>query len=103
MISINSSDQELNRLQPKKNKNKPITSPLRYPGSKRRLAEYIKQTLKQNYCYPDIFIEPFAGGASVALKLLDEDIVSQIGLIELDPLVANFWKTVFFDMMNLYN
>lgn len=76
---------------------KSITSPLRYPGSKRRLAEYIKQILKQNCYYPNIFIEPFAGGASVALKLLNEDIVEQIGLIELDPLVADFWKTVFFD------
>ncbi len=97
MRSINSSDQEFNKLQPKKIKPQTITSPLRYPGSKRRLAEYIKQTLKQNGCHPDIFIEPFAGGASVALKLLNEDIVKQIGLIELDPLVADFWKTVFFD------
>lgn len=74
-----------------------IVSPLRYPGSKRRLAEYIKSIIKENYYYPEVFIEPFAGGASVALKLLNEDIVQKIGLIELDPLIANFWKTVFFD------
>lgn len=97
MRYINYNNQETNKLPQQKIKNKNIISPLRYPGSKRRLAEYIKQTLKQNHCYPDIFIEPFAGGASVALKLLNENIVRQIGLIELDPLVADFWKTVFFD------
>ncbi|BAZ27570.1 D12 class N6 adenine-specific DNA methyltransferase [Kalymmatonema gypsitolerans NIES-4073] len=42
-------------------------------------------------------MEPFAGGASVALQLLNDKVVERIGLIELDPLVADFWKTVFFD------
>ncbi len=93
MISINSTYSYSDQSKQKSS----IISPLRYPGSKRRLAQYIKQTLKLNCCYPDIFVEPFAGGASVALKLLNEDIVRQIGLIELDPLIAAFWKTVFFD------
>lgn len=93
VISINSISNYSAYLKQKSS----IVSPLRYPGSKRRLAEYIKKTLKQNCFYPDLFIEPFAGGASVALNLLNEDIVKQIGLIELDPLVAAFWKTVFFD------
>ncbi len=97
IINLNNQKSHNHSLKPKKPSYENITSPLRYPGSKRRLAEYIKQTLKQNNCYPNIFIEPFAGGASVALKLLNEDVVKQIGLIELDPLVADFWKTVFFD------
>lgn len=74
-----------------------IVSPLRYPGSKRRLAGYIKQTLKLNGCHPALFVEPFAGGASVALQLLNDNVVERIGLIDLDPLISAFWKTVFFD------
>ena len=44
-----------------------ILSPLRYPGSKRRLAVYIAETLRLNGLQPKLFVEPFAGGASVAL------------------------------------
>ncbi len=80
-----------------------IVSPLRYPGSKRRFAGYIKQTLNLNRCYPVLFVEPFAGGASVALQLLNDNMVERIGLIDLDPLIAAFWETVFFDADWLIN
>jgi DNA adenine methylase len=78
---------------------KPVTilSPLRYPGSKRRLAAYLAQALEINGLKPAIFVEPFAGGASVALQLLAAKAVETIGLADADPLVASFWKTVFFD------
>ena len=72
-----------------------IISPLRYPGSKRRLAKYIYQVLQENALKPDLFVEPFAGGASVSLQLLNDGAVEQIGLIEKDPLVASFWEVVF--------
>lgn len=74
-----------------------ILSPLRYPGAKRRLAGYIEATLKLNELCPALFVEPFAGGASVSLQLLNDGAVERIGLIERDPLVAAFWQTVFFD------
>lgn len=72
-----------------------ITSPLRYPGSKRRLAKYIDEMIHANNLQPDLFVEVFAGGASVSLQLLANKTVQQIGLIEKDPLVAAFWKVVF--------
>src|SRR5690348_5041293 len=74
-----------------------ILSPLRYPGSKRRLAGYIQKTLQLNNLHPSLFVEPFAGGASVALQLLNNNMVDTIGLIDRDPLVAAFWEAVFFD------
>jgi DNA adenine methylase len=74
-----------------------VLSPLRYPGSKRRLASYIKKILQINALSPDLFVEPFAGGASVALQLLSENAVDRAGLIDRDPLVAAFWKTVFLE------
>lgn len=72
-----------------------ITSPLRYPGSKRRLAKYIDEMIRANNLQPDLFVEVFAGGASLSLQLLDNKTVQQVGLIEKDPLVAAFWKVVF--------
>ena len=74
-----------------------ILSPLRFPGSKRRLAGYIARTLELNRLQPELLVEPFAGGASVALRLLNDGLVKRIGLADRDPLVASFWKTVFYD------
>jgi len=74
-----------------------VFSPLRYPGGKRRLAPFIAAVLQENDRRPDLTIEPFAGGASVALYLLQHNLTDRIGLADLDPLVAAFWETVFFD------
>jgi DNA adenine methylase len=74
-----------------------VLSPLRYPGGKRRLMPYIAAALEANNLEPDLFVEPFAGGASVALELLATGRVKRIGLGERDPYLAAFWSTVFFD------
>lgn len=74
-----------------------VLSPLRYPGGKRRLTPYVAAALKANELEPDLFVEPFAGGASVALELLATGKVRRIGLAERDPYLAAFWSTVFFD------
>lgn len=76
---------------------KKLISPLRYPGSKRRLVGRLENIIEDNQLTPELFIEPFAGGASVSLELLNKNIVEAIGLIELDPLVASFWKIVFYE------
>jgi len=72
-------------------------SPLRYPGSKRRFATYIAEVIRLNDLKPKLFVEPFAGGASVSLQLLNDRVVQSIGLGEKDPLLASFWKVVFGD------
>ncbi|MFH1905964.1 MAG: DNA adenine methylase [Chloroflexota bacterium] len=77
--------------------NPPLLSPLRYPGSKRRLANYIKQALEINHFKPTLYIEPFVGGASVVLQLLQRDMIEQVILMDLDPWIASFWQTIFFD------
>jgi len=80
-----------------------VLSPLRYPGGKRRLASYIAETLVLNNLQPGLFVEPFAGGASVSLRLLLGGFVKSIGLGESDPLLASFWKIVFDDPQWLVN
>jgi DNA adenine methylase len=72
-----------------------LLSPLRYPGGKRRLAPYVAEALRLNNLRPKLYVEPFAGGASVAIQLLHENLVERIALGEADPLVAGFWRTVF--------
>lgn len=74
-----------------------ILSPLRYPGAKRRLSGYVAETLRLNSLRPKLLVEPFAGGLSVALQLLNDNLVEKIAIGEKDPLVASFWKVVFRD------
>lgn len=74
-----------------------VLSPLRYPGGKRRLAPFVAAVLQDNGRRPDLTVEPFAGGASVALYLLQQDLTQRIGLADRDSLIAAFWETVFFD------
>ncbi len=78
-------------------KSKPLLSPLRYPGSKRRLVGYIRQALDLNDFRPNLYVEPFIGGASVALQLMQDGWVKNAILADLDPWIASFWQTVFFD------
>lgn len=74
-----------------------LLSPLRYPGAKRWLADYITDAIRLNNLKPEVFVEPFAGGAGVSLQLLSNGVVNKIALGERDPLVASFWKVVFWD------
>lgn len=73
------------------------TSPLRYPGSKQKFCSTLYEIMRANNLKPSLFIEPFAGGASVSLFMLQHNYVEKIALIEKDPLVASFWHTVFFN------
>jgi DNA adenine methylase len=80
-----------------KTRNKAPVSPLRYPGAKRWMSGYISRSIAQNNLLPELFVEPFAGGASVALAQLHSGLVDKVALNDRDPLVSAFWQTVFFD------
>lgn len=74
-----------------------LKSPLRYPGGKAKLRSLVKQIVSASMRRPVLYIEPFAGGAGVALALLGEAVVDQIVLTDRDPLVGQFWSVVFGD------
>lgn len=69
-----------------------VTSPLRYPGSKQALVDYVERFLDANGFRGREWVEPCAGGASVALALLSRGTVSRATIVEKDPLVYAFWK-----------
>jgi DNA adenine methylase len=72
-----------------------LHSPLRYPGGKRRLSSYIAEVLRAHDLRPKLFAEAFAGGASVSIAMLENDLVDEIALADRDHLVAAFWRVVF--------
>lgn len=68
-------------------------SPLRYPGGKGRLADFLADLIATKANNKEtIFVEPFAGGAGAALELLIEGKVSKIVINDLDPAIYTFWK-----------
>ena len=67
-------------------------SPLRYPGGKSSLAGLLAQTIELNGLTGCSYFEPFAGGAGAALRLLREDVVSELHLNDLDPRITYFWQ-----------
>lgn len=66
-------------------------SPLRYPGGKRKLSNFIRLLLRHNDLLDGDYVEPYAGGASVALSLLFGEYVRRIHINDLDPGVHAFW------------
>lgn len=54
-------------------------TPLRYPGGKSKMTPFIKELLSINYMTDDVtYVEPFAGGAGIALNLLINENVKEI-------------------------
>lgn len=69
-------------------------SPLRYPGGKKKLTGFIKDVIECNDLLGGTYIEPFAGGASVALSLLFTEYVNNIVINDIDRSIYAFWHSV---------
>ena len=69
-------------------------SPLRYPGGKWRIAPFFREIISLNSLSGYEYVEPYAGGASLALSLLFSRTVSRIYLNDLDPAIYCFWWSV---------
>jgi len=69
-------------------------TPLRYPGGKGKLAAYIKAIIKTNKLFDGDYVEPYCGGAAVALELLFHEHVSRVHINDLSKPIYTFWKCV---------
>ena len=74
-----------------------VISPLRYPGAKRQLYAALRMIINANVPPPRLFIEPFCGGATSALRLVGTGVVEHAIIADADPLVAAFWYSAAFD------
>lgn len=68
-----------------------LYSPLRYPGGKAPFAPFIAQVMAANNLLGGHYLEPYAGGAGVALELLFEGKASHVHINDADPAVYAFW------------
>lgn len=68
-------------------------TPLRYPGGKGKLTEFIKLLFEQNQLLDGHYVEPYAGGAGIAINLLLLEYASCIHLNDLNPSIYAFWHS----------
>jgi len=73
-----------------------VNSPLRYPGGKAVLADFLADVLAVNGLQDGTYVEPYAGGAGAALNLLFGEHVRHIILNDADPCVFAFWHSILY-------
>lgn len=72
-------------------------SPLRYPGGKRRLINAVIRILELNHLTDIEYVEPYAGGSTIALALLFEEHASNIHINDLSRPIFGLWHTILND------
>lgn len=77
-------------------------SPLRYPGGKNKLSAFIAKICIDNKINGQ-YVEPYSGGASVALFLLLEGFVTKITINDKDRSIYAFWYSVLNNTKSLCN
>ncbi len=71
-----------------------FNTPLRYPGGRDHLANFMKMIFVQNGLLGGQYVEPYAGSAGIALNLLTRGYVSCIHLNDVNPAIYAFWHSV---------
>jgi Site-specific DNA methylase len=69
-------------------------TPLRYPGGKQRLWAFVDEILAENDLVAADYVEPFAGGAGVAMELLLRGRVRRVHLNDSCVGVYAFWHSL---------
>ena len=69
-------------------------SPLRYPGGKSKLTPFLESIIKRACPSCKTYIEPFAGGAGIALNLLFNQKVNNVVINDKDKAIYSFWKAI---------
>ncbi len=69
-------------------------SPLRYPGGKGQVYDLVAKTLEDNNLLGCTYIEPFAGGAGIAIRLLFEEKVKRVIINDYDRSIYAVWHSI---------
>lgn len=72
----------------------PHYSPLRYPGGKNCIFNFVANLFDENNLYGISYAEPYAGGAGLGLRLLFEEYITHLYINDLDRSIFAFWKAI---------
>lgn len=76
-------------------------TPLRYPGGKSKLADFMRLVFEENNLINAHYIEPYAGGAGIAFHLLFSGYASHVHINDLNKSIYAFWRAVLYDTDNI--
>ena len=69
-------------------------TPFRYPGGKQKIAPFVRELMRTNDLIGATYVEPYAGGAGVAMELLISGDASAVYLNDVNGAITAFWKSV---------
>lgn len=69
-------------------------TPLRYPGGKQKLTPFVLEIIRANGVEGGHYVEPYAGGAGVAMELLVAGHVSNVHLNDSSFPIYAFWNSI---------
>jgi DNA adenine methylase len=69
-------------------------TPLRYPGGKGRLTQFVADLIDDNDLSGGHYCEPFAGGCGVGLSLLSLEYVRHVHINDINRSIHAFWQAV---------
>ncbi|HEI8572883.1 TPA: DNA adenine methylase [Morganella morganii] len=72
-------------------------TPLRYPGGKQKLSPFILELITTNGMEGCQYVEPYAGGAGVAMQLLINGHVNSVHLNDSSYHIYSFWYSILND------
>ncbi len=72
----------------------PFRSPLRYPGGKGPLSNFMKLVVQRNKLEDGHYVEVYAGGAGIAWALLFGGYVQDVHINDLNASIYAFWHSV---------
>ncbi len=67
--------------------------PLRYPGGKRLLLNYVEKFIESDGLSVKTIIEPYAGSAAISVGLLSKDKTLRAYINDSDQMIYAFWRT----------
>lgn len=71
-----------------------FNTPLRYPGGKGKLTDYIRTVIEKNSLTDCNYVEAYAGGAGIGINLLQLEYATEIHLNDINPSIYAFWHSV---------
>jgi len=74
-----------------------FNTPLRYPGGKGRLTQFVANLLEANDLVGGQYVEPYAGGAGIGVSLLMLEYVQKVHINDINPSIHAFWASVLDD------
>ena len=72
-------------------------TPLRYPGGKSKLFPYVEQVFEKNGLLDGHYVEPYAGGAGLAMSLLLNGYARYVHLNDLDRSIFSVWHSIVYN------